>query len=209
MTTPFKPTVLLVMQHKVTGKKYFCKSTLLDRLKWYKGSGTAWNQHLKEHGKDITVGVLGFYVDEQRCLQAAKEFSISNNIVDDDSWANLITETGKNNTIMAGEKNPFYGKTHSLETREKMRLQRIGKSVNKGAYRSAENRAKISASLKGRKNLAVSIALTGRKLSDATKAKISEAGKKRIISNETKEKIRQAALAQWARYRESKKIVIC
>jgi len=72
--------------------------------------------------------------------------------------------------------------------------------VNKGAYQSPEKRAKLSAALKGRKNPAVSKALTGRKLSDETKAKIAEAGKKRIWSNETREKIRQASLAQWARY---------
>jgi hypothetical protein len=72
--------------------------------------------------------------------------------------------------------------------------------VNKGAYQSPEKRAKISASLKGRKNQAVALALTGRKLSEETKAKIAEAGKKRIWSNETREKIRQASLAQWERY---------
>ena len=200
MSSAFKPTALLVMEHNITGLKYFCKTTLLDRVHRYKGSGVVWTKHMREHGFNVKVGLLGFYIDEDRCLNAAKTFSIENNIVDSDEWANLVIETGKNGASLIGERNPFYGRKHSSEVIEQMRVQRLGISVNKGAYRSPEQRAKISASLKGRKNQAVALALTGRKLSEETKAKIAEAGKKRIWSNETKEKIRQASLAQWARY---------
>ena len=35
----FAPTALLVMTHNVTGMKYFCKTTRLKNLHWYKGSG--------------------------------------------------------------------------------------------------------------------------------------------------------------------------
>jgi hypothetical protein len=72
--------------------------------------------------------------------------------------------------------------------------------INKGAYQSPEKRAKISASLKGRSNPAASERLKGRKLSQATKDKISKAGKGREFTMEAKEKIRQASLAQWVRY---------
>jgi hypothetical protein len=197
----FKPTALLVMEHKITGLKYFCKTTCIDRINRYKGSGVAWTKHLNEYGRDVSVGVLGFYVDEKRCLDAAKQFSLDNNIVISSEWANIIPETGKNGASLFGELNPFYGKKHTPEIAERLRLQKIGKSVNKGAYRSLEQRAKISASLKGRKNPAVSLALTGRALSNETKAKISEAGKGRVLSDESKEKIRQAALRQWAAVR--------
>ena len=198
--TPFKPTALLVVKHNTTGLKYFCKTTLLDRVHRYKGSGTSWTSHLREHGFDVNVGILGFYVEEQRCLDAAKNFSEDNNIVNSNEWANAVVETGKNGCSMVGERNPFYGKKHTPEAIESARLKKIGRSVNKGAYRSPEQRAKISASLKGRKNPVVAAKLTGRKLSEETKAKIAEAGKKRIWSNETREKIRQASLAQWKRY---------
>jgi hypothetical protein len=147
----FPPTALLVMQHNITGLKYFCKTSLLYRIYSYKGSGTRWNNHLKVHGKDISVGMMGVYTDKQRCLEAAKKFSADNNIVNSDEWANLVEETGMKGASMKGERNPFYGKKHTPETAERIRLQKIGKSVNKGAYRSPENRAKISASLKGRK----------------------------------------------------------
>jgi len=201
---PFKPTTLLVMEHNITGMKYFCKTTLINRVHRYKGSGIAWLKHLKEHGLDVNVGVLGFYVDEDRCLDAAKKFSEENNIVDSNEWANIIPETGRNGCSMKGERNPFFGKKHTPETAERLRLQKIGKSVNKGAYQSPEKRAKISASLKGRKNPAVSARLKGQKLSEETKRKIGEASKGRVASDETREKIRQAALAQWAKYRANK-----
>lgn len=173
---------------------------MLDRVYRYKGSGVVWTKHMREHGFDVKVGLLGFYIDKDRCLNAAKNFSIENNIVDSDEWANLVIETGKNGAILAGERNPFYGRKHSPEVIERIKVQKLGISVNKGAYRSPEQRAKISASLKGRKNQAVALAMTGRKLSEETKAKIAEAGKKRVWSNETREKIRQASLAQWERY---------
>lgn len=199
MSSVFKPTALLVMEHNITGLKYFCKTSMIDRIYRYKGSGVAWRKHLKEHNTDVSVKVLGFYLDESRCLNAAKQFSIENDIVESDEWANLVIETGKNGASMKGERNPFYGKTHTPEVIAKLKFDRLGKSVNKGAYRSPENRAKISASLKGRKNPGVSEKLRGRKLSDETCKKISESNKGRVVSMETKEKLRLAALAQWAK----------
>lgn len=200
----FAPTVLLVMTHNVTGLKYFCKTTRVDRLSWYKGSGIAWRKHLAEHGTDVSVGVLGFYTDEARCLEAAKRFSKENDIVASSEWANLVEELGKNGASMKGEKNPFYGKKHSPETAERLRLAKIGRSVNGGKPKSAEHKAKLSAALKGRKNPKVAEKLRGRSLPAETRAKIAEAGKKRICSDETREKIRQASLAQWVRVRQQR-----
>jgi hypothetical protein len=142
---------------------------------------------------------MGLYTDKQRCLETALKFSLDNNIVESDEWANLVEETGMNGASMKGERNPFYGKTHTDEVKASMRQKRLGISVNKGAYRSPENRAKISASLKGRKNPEIAAKLRGRKLSEETRKKISEAAKGRKFSMESIEKIRQAALKQWVR----------
>jgi hypothetical protein len=206
MAEPFAPTALLVMEHNITGLKYFCKTTVLDRVHRYKGSGSFWQKHLKKHGFDVKVGALGFYVEEARCLVAAKKFSKENDIVNSHEWANLVEETGKNGASMKGERNPFYGKKHTPEAIESARKKKLGKSVNKGAYRSPEQRAYLSSCFKGKKNPLVSAALTGKKLSEETKAKISEAGKKRIWSDETREKIRQTSLAQWAKVRQLKQL---
>lgn len=201
--TPFKSTALLVVKHNTTGLKYFCKTTLLDRVHRYKGSGTSWTSHLREHGFDVNVGILGFYVEEQRCLDAAKNFSEENNIVNSNEWANAVVETGKNGCSMVGERNPFYGKKHTPEAIESARLKRLGRSVNKGAYRSPEQRAKISASLKGRKNPVVAAKLTGRKQTEEHKANVAKGRQGFTHSMETKEKLRLKALAQWARVKTS------
>jgi hypothetical protein len=200
--TPFKPTALLVMEHNITGLKYFCKTTMLDRVHRYKGSGLAWTRHLRENGFDVKAGILGFYVEEKRCLEAAKKFSEENKIVDSDEWANAVVETGKNGCSMVGERNPFYGKKHTPEMKESMRLAKLGCSVNKGAYRSPEQRAKISASLKGRKNPGVSQRLTGRKLTEEHKANVAKGRQGFKHSMETKEKLRLLALQQWAKVKQ-------
>jgi hypothetical protein len=76
--------------------------------------------------------------------------------------------------------------------------------INKGAYQSPEKRAKISASLKGRSNPVISAKLKGRRLSEEHKANAIEGRKGYTHSMETKEKLRLASLAQWAKHRQSK-----
>jgi hypothetical protein len=105
----YQPTALLVMKHNVTGMKYFCKTSRLDNIAKYKGSGVYWKQHLRKHGKDVSVGLLGVYYDEVRCKNAALEFSLANNIVASDGWANLIHENGFDGAP-TGEHHPLYGK---------------------------------------------------------------------------------------------------
>jgi hypothetical protein len=190
------------MEHNITGLKYFCKTTMLDRVHRYKGSGLAWTKHLRENGFDVKAGILGFYVEEKRCLEAAKKFSEENNIVDSNVWANAVVETGKNGCSMTGERNPFYGKKHTPEAIESARLKKLGRSVNKGAYRSPEQRAKISSSLKGRSNPVVSAKLTGRKQTEEHKANVAKGRQGFMHSMETKEKLRLLAIKQWAKVKQ-------
>jgi hypothetical protein len=107
----FAPTALLVMEHNITGLKYFCKSSRLDELKYYLGSGVYWKRHRKTHGNDVSVGVLGVYFDEARCLAAAKDFSELHDVSKNPEWANLIAENGLDGAP-CGEAHPMYGKPH-------------------------------------------------------------------------------------------------
>ena len=107
----FAPTALLVMTHRVTGLKYFCKTAQLNTLKYYRGSGHYWKRHLKVHGKDIDVGVLGVYFEKARCLAAAKEFSELHDVANNPKWANLIAENGFDGAP-SGVNHPMYGKPH-------------------------------------------------------------------------------------------------
>ena len=105
----FQPTALLVMKHDLTGLQYFCKTTRLHEVQYYKGSGVHWKRHLRKHGRHVTVGVLGLYYDEARCSSAADKFSADNDIVASDQWANLINENGFDGAP-SGEHHPLYGK---------------------------------------------------------------------------------------------------
>lgn len=89
----FKPTYLYVKTHNKTGLKYFGKTTGTNPGK-YTGSGKYWLRHLQVHGKDISTEIIGFYEDEQQCIEAASTFSISNNIVESTEWANFKIENG-------------------------------------------------------------------------------------------------------------------
>lgn len=131
--TMFKPTALLVMTHNVTGKKYFCKTALLKRINHYKGSGIHWKRHLKKHGNDITVGVFGFYVDMDRCVNAALKFSKDNNIVESDEWLNYMDEDGLTGWP-CGENNPKFGIPHPLKGKERPEMKGVLVGPKNGMY---------------------------------------------------------------------------
>jgi hypothetical protein len=89
----FKPTYLYIKTHNKTGLKYFGKTTKNNPYK-YTGSGFKWINHLKKHGNDVTTEIVGYYTNQHDCVNAAIEFSKNENIVNSDKWANLIVETG-------------------------------------------------------------------------------------------------------------------
>ena len=102
MKTEYKPTFLYIKTHNKTGLKYFGKTIRKDPYK-YKGSGTYWMRHIKEHGYDVTTVVLNKgrpYEDEHLMKIVALAFSTKHNIVDAKDemgrkiWANLIPESG-------------------------------------------------------------------------------------------------------------------
>ena len=151
----FRPTALLVQTHNVTGLKYFCKTIHLDKVHWYKGSGTVWKRHLKKHGNDVSTGIMGVYYDRQRCVQAALEFSRTHNIVASKEWANLVEENAETGA-QGGDKHPMFGRPHPQRGTTTSKL--------KGRYVGALNPmfGKPSPML-GKKNLGASLALKGRK----------------------------------------------
>ena len=80
----------------------------------------------------------------------------------------------------AGEKNPFYGRKHSEETRAKLRATHAGqRHVNYGKHLSEETKAKIST------------AHTGMKCSDETRRKLSELNKGKAPSADALRKAAQ------------------
>lgn len=141
----FLPTRLCIK--KISNIYYFCKSVRQDILK-YKGSGTKWKNIIKKNNSEKiqTIWVSEWYYDVQEIHDIALHFSIENDIVNSDSWANLVPEWGidsytragskdseetrkKKSIARTGDKNPMYGKTdvnsphygktHDSETKKK------------------------------------------------------------------------------------------
>lgn len=125
----FIPTYLYIKQHTITGKLYFGKTTNTESgMLKYKGSGKHWGNHIKKHGKEYVVTLWYQLYDNVFDLVAdALSMSKSFDIINNDSWLNLMLEnglTGGNVGISdhtrkllsdsrMGEKNPFFSKTHN------------------------------------------------------------------------------------------------
>jgi len=198
-------TTLYIATHKTTKLKYFGKTsryfTVEDLQKNYHGSGVYWNKHLKKHGNNVSMEIIGIYNSDE-VLDIALKFSDDNDIVNSYEWANLVPENGLDGGSI--------GSTHTKETIEKLRKIKLNTSdetkskisntltgkkasdetkakmsaTRKGVKKSAEHKAKISKSNCGkiftqehRDN--IGLAGRGRKHSEETKRKIAEAGTKR------------------------------
>jgi hypothetical protein len=73
-----------------------------------------------------------------------------------EQWRNKISNTRRKRGLGRGRNNGMYGRKHSLETRNKMRLKKIGKKTGKPAWNTgltketSESVRKISVANKGR-----------------------------------------------------------
>jgi hypothetical protein len=151
--TEFKPTYLYIKTHNITGLKYFGKTVSKDPYS-YKGSRTRWNNHLKKHGYDISTEILGFYTDKEECYKAAIEFSIANDIVKSNDWANLKIEKldgGWDHITLEHIKRGHENfRKRPLEEQEAINKKKARKGKDNGMYgrnRSGENNPRFGVSL--------------------------------------------------------------
>jgi hypothetical protein len=163
---------LYAKRHNVTGLRYFGK-TVNDPYS-YKGSGTYWKRHLKQHGNDVETTWVQAYEDEDLLKEEALFFSKVYNIAESTDWANLTPETGLDGRYsVAGELNPMYGKTHSEQSRMKMSAARVGKKqnpktvANRVEKNTGQIRPKQAAAMTGANNPNF-----GRPMSEETKMKM-------------------------------------
>lgn len=197
----FKPTYLYIKTHKITGLKYFGKTTRNPNT--YLGSGIRWRAHLKKHGTEVITEILNngqAYTDEKVFKEDAMNFSNKFNIVNSNEWANLMIEQGSGGDTSAsenyqkslklrnmnGENNPMYGKTSKSKgkTFDELynkeianRLREAARDGNIGRKLSLESRLKMSRS--------ISLSTKGKPKSEEFKLKM-----KKPKSEEHKEKLR-------------------
>jgi hypothetical protein len=156
----FQPTYLYVKQHSITGLKYFGK-TIQNPIK-YLGSGKYWKPHIEKHGKEY-VETIWFHIfnDIDLLVEFALFFSEEYNIFESNNWANQKPENGldggTDGSSKKGELNPFYGKTHTDETKNKMCGRKcteenklLYNKLKKGVSDSEETRKKKSISKIGK-----------------------------------------------------------
>lgn len=84
---------LLIKIHKVTGLKYLCYTKKKDHIS-YRGSGTRWKKHLKQHGYEFDTILLYQTNDYDDFKNYATQKSLEYNVVESDEWANLKLEEG-------------------------------------------------------------------------------------------------------------------
>ena len=145
------PVRLYIKRHKLTGLKYFGKTTRSDVIK-YLGSGKFWKRHIKKHGKQYVehLWTSEYFTDIDELHDFALSFSELFDIKTSNEWANLQDENGfdgapkgvyregvfgeKNGMFgKSGELNPFFSKTHSIEQKEAWSEMRLGiKNPNYG-----------------------------------------------------------------------------
>lgn len=198
----FKPTWLYVKQHNVTGLKYFGKTVRSDPY-LYMGSGVKWRAHLTEFGNNVSTIWVRLFETKDELMSYALQFSLDNNIVESNEWANLVIENGKAGGGVTGANK---GRKLSEKTKAKMRKPKteehklaMSKALT-GRVMSSESREKMSKSRIGKKlkphTEEAKQLIRSHRHSAETKAKISEASKSKRHSNETKEKIRNANLGR-------------
>lgn len=177
---------LYVKTHNKTGLKYLGQTSLSDPHK-YQGSGKRWRVHIKKHGYDVTTDIIFETEDKEELKEQGIYYSNLWNVVESTEWANLMIEQGDggdtsaspayqeylmNREPIIGEKNPFWGKTHTEET--KALLAEKASEQWKGVFKSEEHKRKIAE------------ANTGKVFTEERKKNISLACKGRIPYNKDK-----------------------
>lgn len=161
--TEFTPVTLYIKRHSTTGLLYFGKTIKSNPVK-YQGSGKHWTRHIRKHGKHLVEHIWDQrFVDKELLIEFALFFSEFFDIEKDPRWANLMHENGLD------------GQTP-------------------GSKLSDEHKAKIKAGAQGRtvpehERIQRSVSQKGKTLSDAHRAALKEAWKKRVNRAPRKGKI--------------------
>lgn len=113
----YKPTRLYIKSiTRVDGSviKYFGKSTSQD-IYSYTGSGKLWLDFIKKYGKDsiVTEWVSDWFTDPQEISNYAIQFSIDNDIVNSELWANLKLENGLDGGMLSESSKQILSKKQS------------------------------------------------------------------------------------------------
>lgn len=138
---------LLVKEHAYTGLKYLCKhvASSFSECEKYKGSGTYWKLHLKQHGNHVKTTCLFVTEDENEFRKVAKQYSLQFNVTESKEWANLCNEEGQGGNTVVNKK--LHGEKtkvglHRSDVREKhlVHLKELIKIIQPLAAKAAKEK---------------------------------------------------------------------
>ena len=202
----FENVVLYIATNNKTGKKYFGKTssyfTEEELQRKYHGSGSYWKKHLKKHGNDVTMKIFKVCSlnenDKDYVKPIALKFSEENDIVNSTEWANLTFENGLdggsiNKKVSDDTKLKI---ANSLKNKVLVKDEKTGKisKVSKNEFILNENLVGICKNRILTEEHKRKISPAGRKLSEKTKLLISESNKNKIVSEETKIKLKERVI---------------
>ena len=181
-----KYNYVYIITNKINHKFYIGKHSTNNLDDGYMGSGITINNAIQKYGiENFTKRILCF-CDSADDAYKVEEFLVTDNLIKRGDCYNMVVG-GRGNFLPDhfGEKNPFFGKHHSEEQKQKWRETRKGKNTGCknpmfGKHHSEEQKKKWSELRKGKYP------------SEETKKKISEANKGKHRSEETKKKISEA-----------------
>lgn len=153
---------IYLIENNITGQRYIGKRKYRTKyhkkrleLEKYFGSGKYLKNAIKTYGKDnFSINLIDYtYSEKDSCSK--EQFYISYfNTFEDETHYNLTP--GGEVPILKGKRNPWYGKHHSLEAREKMSIALKKFYENKenhpmyGKHHPLEAREKMSKAKKGK-----------------------------------------------------------
>ena len=176
--------------NNINGKTYIgqrkCPANKTPETDKYMGSGCLIKNSIKKYGlENFSKEILAITEKQENINILEKVFiklyrdegKAEYNIADGGDGGNLGEEVNKK---LRGENNPFYGKHHSEETKQKNRNAHLGKIPSDLA------RLHMSQSQKGRKH------------TEETRKKMSESAKDRVFSKEHIENLKKSHKGQIA-----------
>lgn len=147
----------------------------------------------KQKDNNILLEKESYYIKLLDSTNRDKGYNICE--YSNDTTGKVVSEESRQKMRLAKLGNKInVGKTHSKEAKEKMRLAKLGKS----------NIACVGKSLSEETKLKISKSKSGKSLSKTHKDNISNANKGRVVSEETKEKIRLNNIGKHSNPRKKK-----
>ncbi len=216
---------IYMIRNTVNDKKYIGQTTtkLNKRARWTINGLRKYNRHLvfslEKYGiENFERKILSIAINKKQLNQLEKNYIKKYNTINQDFGYNLMEgghDASSWNKGLSKEKQPFYNRKHTKETKKKISMALTGRKlseetkkklsdINKGKIYSKEYKEKMSNILKGTRK-GTDNSFFGKKHSEETKKKISENSKKYWNNEEYRIKQSNSSKKAWTEERRKER----